>query len=267
MSAIGGKQIGLRTATAATYAFLYAPLAVLVLFSFNDTTERDNFSPFRGFSLYWYRVAFDNQQLIASMWTSLKVACITAVIAVGLAVPAAVALGRYRFAGKTALETFFNLPLVVPEVVVGFGTAAFLRFVDMGLGFTALIAAHVAFGTSYAIMVVRARLSGMDDRLTEAAMDLGATPWQAFRTVTLPLLMPGVIAAALLVFTVSLDDYVISNFVAGPDYRTLPIEIYSLTRKGTTPQINAVSTLLMAVSAATAAGAMMIQRAAGRRTG
>jgi spermidine/putrescine transport system permease protein len=261
------RNLGLRLCAAATYAFLYAPIAVLILFSFNDTTEKDNFSPFRGFSLHWYEVAWNNKQMMDAMWVSLKLAALAAVIAVALAVPAAVALGRYSFTGKTAVETFFNLPLVVPEVVVGFGTAAFLRFVDIGLGFAALTAAHTAFGVSYAIMVIRARLAGMDDRLTEAAMDLGATPLQAFFKVTLPLLMPGIVSALLLVFTVSLDDYVISRFVAGTDSRTLPLEIYGLTRRAVTPQINAVSTVLLVISTGMAAAALMIQRAADRRTG
>ncbi|HEU4388041.1 MAG TPA: extracellular solute-binding protein, partial [Blastocatellia bacterium] len=149
---------------------------------------------------------------------------------------------------KRASEALIFMPVVIPEIVIGFATAAFFGLLGLAFGLGTIVAAHVAFSISYVVFVVRARVAGLNPSLEEAAMDLGATPWQTFLRVTLPMIMPGVGAAALLVFTLSLDDYVITSFVAGPGATTLPLRIYSMAKTGVTPEINAISTVLLAVT-------------------
>ncbi|HYL99518.1 MAG TPA: extracellular solute-binding protein [Blastocatellia bacterium] len=232
------------TATA-VYAFLYAPILILVALSFNSS----RFSTiWQGFTLKWYALAFRDSELIGSLRVSLVVALSAAAVATAIGTAAALALGRNRFRMKRAAETLVFMPVIIPEIIVGFATAAFFGFAGVALGVSTVIATHVAFSISYVVFVVRARVAGLDPSMEEAAMDLGATPWQTFSKITFPMILPGVISAALLVFTISLDDYLITSFVAGPGATTLPLKIYSMVKTGVTPEINAISGVLLAVT-------------------
>jgi spermidine/putrescine transport system permease protein len=233
--------------TAAVYLFLYAPILVLVALSFNDS----RFSTiWRGFTWRWYELAWRDAALVGSLRASLVVALGTTLISTAIGTAAAIALTRYRVRLKRAVEGLFVLPVIIPEIVIGFATAALFGLAGVTFGLGTVIAAHVAFSISYVVLIVRARLAGLDPKLEEASMDLGATPWQTFLRVTLPLLAPGMISASLLVFTISLDDYVITSFVAGPGAATLPLKIYSMVKTGVTPEINAISSILLVVTIA-----------------
>jgi spermidine/putrescine transport system substrate-binding protein/spermidine/putrescine transport system permease protein len=227
------------------YAFLYAPIVVLVILSFNSS----RFSTiWQGFTWRWYALAFRDAELIASLRVSLIVGFITTVFATIIGTSAAIALARYRIKFKGAAEALVFLPVIIPEIVIGFATAGLFGLLGIAFGLSTIIAAHVAFSISYVVFIVRAKLVTLDPSLEEAALDLGATRWQSFFRVTLPLILPAVISAALLVFTLSLDDYVITSFVAGPGSATLPLKIYSMVKTGVTPEINAISTVLLTVT-------------------
>jgi spermidine/putrescine transport system permease protein len=230
---------------ALVYLFLYAPIAVLVVFSFNTARQT---AMWDGFTLDWYRKLLGNDVLLRSVRNSLLVAGITTVVATVLGTLAALALGRYDFRGKRGTRALLYLPVIIPEVVLGAALLTFFGVVEMRLSLWTVVIAHVVFSISYVAIVVRARLSGLDPSLEEAARDLGASPFETFRRVTLPLLLPGIVASALLVFTLSIDDYVVTLFVAGVGSTTLPLHIYSMLKVGVTPEVNAVSTLLLAVT-------------------
>ncbi len=235
----------LSLVTGLTYLFLYAPIIVLVALSFN----RSRFSTiWRGFTWQWYQLAWQDTELIAALRMSLIVGLATTLIATVIGTAAALALARYRVRLRRAAESLVVLPVIIPEIVIGFATAALFGAAGIAFGLRTIVAAHVAFSISYVIFMVRARAAGLNASLEEAAMDLGATPWQTFVRVTLPLVMPAIVSAALLVFTISLDDYVITSFVAGPGAATLPLKIYSMVKTGVTPEINAISTVLLAVT-------------------
>ena len=235
----------LSLVTALTYLFLYAPIVVLVALSFNSS----RFSTiWRGFTWQWYRLAWQDTELIAALRMSLIVGLATTVLATVIGTAAALALARYRVRLRRTTEALVVLPVIIPEIVIGFATAALFGAAGVAFGLRTIVAAHVAFSISYVIFMVRARAAGLNPTLEEAAMDLGATPWQTFARVTLPLVMPAIVSAALLVFTVSLDDYVITSFVAGPGAATLPLKIYSMVKTGVTPEINAISTVLLVVT-------------------
>jgi len=228
--------------TGLVFIFLYVPILVLVALSFNDSRFG---TTWQGFTWRWYSLAWRDAELIASLRTSLIVATLTTVISCAMGTAAALALARYRFRFKRAAEALVFLPVIIPEIVIGFSTAGFFGLMGVAFGLGTIVAAHVAFSISYVIFIVRARLVGLDRSIEEAAMDLGATPWQTFLRVTLPLILPGVASAGLLVFTISLDDYVITSFVSGPGSSTLPLKIYSMVKTGLTPEINAISTVLL----------------------
>jgi spermidine/putrescine transport system permease protein len=231
--------------TSLVYVFLYAPIIVLVVLSFNSS----RFSTiWRGFTWHWYSLAWRDTELIASLRTSLVIALLTMLIATTIGTAASLALVRYRFRLKQAAEGMVFLPVIVPEIVIGFATAGLFGLAGVAFGVSTIVATHVAFSISYVVFIVRARIAGLDPVLEEAAMDLGATPWHTFLRVTLPLILPGVASAGLLVFTISLDDYVITSFVAGPGASTLPLKIYSMVKTGVTPEINAISTVLLVVT-------------------
>jgi spermidine/putrescine transport system permease protein len=231
--------------TALVYLFLYAPIAMLVVFSFNTARQT---AMWDGFTLDWYRKLLSNDVLLRSVRNSLFVAGITTVVATVLGTLAALALGRYDFRGKRGTRALLYLPVIIPEVVLGAALLTFFGVAGMRLSLWTVVIAHVVFSISYVAIVVRARLSGLDPSLEEAARDLGAGPFETFRRVTLPLLLPGIAASALLVFTLSIDDYVVTSFVAGVGSTTLPLHIYSMLKVGVTPEVNAVSTLLLAVT-------------------
>jgi spermidine/putrescine transport system permease protein len=226
---------------AAVYAFLYVPLAVLALFSFNSS----RFAVWQGFSLEWYREALRNRQMMDAAVNSLIIGGCATAIATAIGTLAAYALWKRR---APWLATTLYVSLLTPEIVTGISLLAFFqwifRFLHIHLGMHTVILAHMSFCVVYAVIVVSARLKTFDPSLEEAALDLGATEWQAFRLVTLPYLMPGIVAAALLCFAVSFDDYVTTSLVAGVNSETLPMVIYALARKGVSPAVNALSALI-----------------------
>lgn len=235
----------LSLATGLVYLFLYAPILVLMTLSFNSS----RFSTiWQGFTWHWYALAWRDTELIASLRVSLVVGLATTLLATIIGTSAAIALARNRGRLKRATEGLIFLPVIVPEIVLGFATAGLFGVLGFAFGLSTIIAAHVAFSISYVVFIVRAKIVNLDPALEEAALDLGATRWQTFLKVTLPLILPAVISAALLVFTLSLDDYVITSFVAGPGSATLPLKIYSMVKTGVTPEINAISTVLLAVT-------------------
>ncbi|MGN7125996.1 ABC transporter permease subunit [Methylorubrum thiocyanatum] len=233
-----------RIALSLALAFLYVPIAVLVVYSFNASKL---VTVWGGFSTQWYGVLFRDGPLIAAALVSLKVAALSATIAGVLGTCAALALDRHgRFRGRGAYIGLLYAPMVMPEVITGL--SLLLLFVGIGLdrGIATLVIAHATFATGFVAVVVGARLKGLDRSLEEAAADLGAAPARVFFGITLPLIAPSVAAGFLLAFTLSLDDLVIASFVSGPGATTLPMRIYSQVRLGVNPEINAASTLLIA---------------------
>ncbi len=233
---------------ALVYFFLYAPIAILVVFSFNASRQTAFWT---GFTFDWYRRLLGNAALFHAVRNSLLVASAATVLAVLLGTPAALALARHSFRerwfpGRRATQALLYLPVIIPEVVLGAALVTFFGAAGLRLSIATVVIAHVVFSVSYVAIVVRARLAGLDPALEEAARDLGAGSFETFRRVTLPLAAPGILAGALLVFTLSIDDYVITSFVAGVGATTLPLHIYSMLKVGVTPEVNAVSTLLLA---------------------
>ena len=246
------------TALVAGFGFLYLPILLLVLFSFNDSRL---VTVWGGFSLRWYRALPENRPLLDAAWVSLRVAVLGATLATGLGTAAAVALARFgRFRGRTLLAGMVYAPLVMPEVITGLSLLLLFVTLDWERGLLTVAAAHATFATAFAAVVVHARLIGFDPALEEAAADLGAPPLGVFLRITLPLIAPAVAAAWLLAFALSLDDFVIAAFTSGPGATTLPMKIYSQVRLGVTPEINAVSTLLIAAVALAVIAATLAQK-------
>ncbi len=227
------------------FLFLYAPIAMLIAFSFNDSKSQ---SVWKGFTLSWYPAALQNELVRAAVGRSLIAATITTLVAGLIGTLAGLALAR-RFPGRRATTGLLYLPILIPEVVLGVALLTFFAALNWQLSATTVILSHIAFSTSYVAIVVRARLEGFDRSLEEAARDLGAAPAAVFWRVKFPLILPGIVAGALLAFTVSLDDYVITSFVS-QQFQTLPVYIYSQVKRGVTPEINAVSTLLLVLTIA-----------------
>ncbi len=237
---------GLLLVSALVYLFLYAPIAVLIFFSFNSTRSTQVWT---GFSLEWYGQLLADPTILQAFRTSLTVGVIATFIATVIGTLTALALSRHSFRGRTTADTAIYAATVMPEIVVGVSLLVFFVsvFIPMGveLGITTIVIAHVAFTISFVTIVVRARLSGMDRSVEEAAQDLGASPVQTFFRVTLPLILPGVMAGGLLAFTLSFDDFVITFFVSGVGSSTLPLKIYSMIKFGVSPVINALSTVVL----------------------
>jgi len=246
--------------TALVLAFFYLPILILVANSFNPARFS---SRWQGFSLVWYRRLFESPEIWQALKNTLIIAVSVTTVAVVLGTGAAYALHRY---GSSRLQkihfTLIYQPLVVPEILMGI--SLLMAFVASGvpLGLFTIFLAHVTFCVSYVAMTVLARLQDFDFSMIEAARDLGASPWQSARKVLIPLLMPGIVAGALLAFTLSVDDFVITFFVAGPGSTTLPLRIYSMIKFGAPPMINALSTLLLAV---TLTAVLLSQRLVNRR--
>lgn len=227
------------------FAFLYLPIVLLVVYSFNESKL---VTVWGGFSTKWYVSLFNNQGLMDAAWVTARVAFISATVATVLGTLAALALTRYtRFRGRLLFSGIVFAPLVMPEVITGL--SLLLLFVSMGLdrGFLTVTLAHITFTMCFVAVVVQSRLITFDRSLEEAAMDLGATPLKTFFQVTLPVILPAIVSGWMLAFTLSLDDLVIASFTSGPGATTLPMKIYSQVRLGVTPEINAVSTLLIAI--------------------
>ena len=225
------------------FAFLYIPMIILVLFSFNSSKL---VTVWAGFSTKWYGELLGNEAFLDAAWVTIKVAIISSSIATVLGTMAAFVLVRAgRFRGRTLFSGMIYAPLVMPEVITGL--SLLLLFIAVGLdrGVTTIVLAHATFSMCYVSVVVSSRMASFDESLEEAALDLGCTPWDAFKSVTLPIIMPAVASGWLLAFTLSLDDLVIASFTAGPSSTTLPIKIYSSVRLGVSPEINALSTMII----------------------
>jgi spermidine/putrescine transport system permease protein len=232
--------------TGAVYLFLHLPLLVLMVFSFNDS----KFSvDWRGFTFQWYHRLLDRADILRGLRVSLIVGSAATVISVLLGTMVALALARHRFPGRRAFQGFLYVPIVTPEIVVGISLLILFAFLQVPLGLTTITIAHVAFCISFVVIVVLARLEGMDESLEEAAMNLGADEITTFWKVTVPQLWPGILAGALLAFTMSFDDFVITSFVSGSGSSTLPIVVYGMVRKNVEPSINAISTIILIVTA------------------
>lgn len=227
---------------AAVYAFLHLPLLVLVVFSFNDSKFGVQWE---GFTLAWYSRLLERPEILESLRVSLIVGLLATAISTLLGTTLALGLARHRFAGRALMESLLYVPIVTPEIVVGISLLILFVFVKLTLGITTIVIAHVAFNISFVTIVVRSRLEGMDRNLEEAAMILGADEFTAFWKVTVPQLWPGILSGALLAFTMSFDDFVITSLVSGPGSSTLPILVYSMVRKNIEPSINAISTIIL----------------------
>ncbi len=227
------------------FAFLYLPILLLVIYSFNESRL---VTVWGGFSTKWYAALLENQQLLDAAWVTIRVAFLSATIATVLGTLAAVALTRRgRFLGRTLFSGMVFAPLVMPEVITGLSLLLLFVAVDFDRGFWTVTLAHITFSMCFVAVVVQSRLLTFDMSLEEAALDLGAPPLKAFLLVTLPVIFPAVMAGWMLAFTLSLDDLVIASFTTGPGATTLPMRIYSQVRLGVTPEINAISTIMIAV--------------------
>lgn len=225
--------------------FLYAPILVMALMSFNASQF---YALPLNFTLDWYRKLWGNAEIVSSAWRSMGIALATTVIATALGTAAALVLFRYEFPGKRLLQVLLFPPIAIPWLIIGTAMLIFFFWVGIGRGTPAVILGHVALALPYVIVVVTARLQTFDRQLEEAARSLGAGPWVVTRDVTLPWIAPGVVAGALFAFAVSFDQFVVSYFLAEPGDATLPVVIYTAIRKGFTPEINAISTIIIVIS-------------------
>ncbi|MBN1149376.1 MAG: ABC transporter permease [Anaerolineales bacterium] len=240
------------------YLFLYLPIIILVIFSFNDSRSTAQWA---GFTTRWYIEMIEDEQVILALWNSLFVALVSTAISTVLGTLAAMAMERYRFRGQILMDAVLYLPIIIPDIAMAIMLLLFFKI--SGIGFEpwkiniaglrlavpySVIIGHVAFNISFVAVVVRARLANMDRTLEEAANDLYANNLQTFWRVTLPMMMPGILGGALLAFTLSLDDFVITFFTSGAGFNTLPVRVFGMIKKGVTPKINAVSSLMLAFS-------------------
>ncbi len=249
------------------FAFFYIPMIVLVVFSFN-ASQRVNI--WGGLSARWYPEMLRNDEILSALENSLVVAAISTLASTILGTALAIALDRYRFRGRGTLEGVAYLPIIIPDVTMAVMLLAFFaqafRFLgnigpQLQLGLYTVVISHIAFNISIVAVVVRARLGQLDPALEQAAQDLYASRWKAFRLITLPLILPGILAGALLALALSLDDVVISAFVTGPGGTTLPVYVFSAIRRGVTPELNAISTLMLAASTVLVLSSLFLQRA------
>ncbi|MBO9318772.1 ABC transporter permease [Chloroflexus sp. MS-CIW-1] len=249
------------------YLFLYAPIVILVIFSFT----RDEFGVrWTGFTLDWYIRLFNNPRMMGAAWNTLVVASVSTVVSTIIGTLLAMAMERYRFRGRGAMEGLIYLPIVVPEIVMAVALLAFsaiafdvIKLVTgetLRRNLTTVTIGHIAFSISFVVVVVRTSLKNFDRRLEEAAADLGANSWNVFWRITFPLILPGIIGGALLAFTLSLDDFIISLFLSGPGTSLLPVEVYNRVRRAVTPEINAISTLMLLLSMVLVALSQLLQR-------
>lgn len=263
----GWRTLLLGVHSALMYLFLYAPIIVLVLFSFTS----DSFGVrFTGFTLSWYGRMLQDQRLVGAALNTLKVALISTFVSTIIGTLAALAMERYRFRARSAFDALLYLPIVIPEIVMAISLLAFFSFSlgilenitgrRLNMSLTTVIISHIAFSISFVVVVVRASLQGFDRRLEEAAQDLGANEWQTFWRITFPLILPGIVGGALLAFTISLDDFIISFFTSGPGTSLLPVEVYGQVKRAITPKINAISTVMLIISMTLVGISQFIQR-------
>lgn len=246
------RKTSMRLIFLAAFVFLYAPIVVLVVFSFNDSRRGGNVV-WRGFTTDYYVKAFENDSLREAFLNSIMIAVISTVFAVVFGALTAILLWRFRFPFKPVYEGLVALPIVIPEICMGVSLAVF--FATSGISVPAeapwpfnlgnIIIAHITFSFPFAAMVIRTRLQSFNPEIAEAARDLGASEWHVFRDILIPHMVPGLVAGALLAFTLSLDDFVITFFTSGPGTVTFPVKVYSMVRFSVTPEINAASTILI----------------------
>lgn len=231
--------------TCLIYAFLYVPMIILIVFSFNKSRVN---AVWTGFTFSWYLKLFKNKEVLAALKNTLTVAFASTAISTIFGTLTAYGMYKYKFKGKNILDGLLYIPVVIPEIVLGIALLAFFSILRIPLGLKTLIIAHATFGIPFVVIVVKSRIAGFDGALEEAAADLGATQFKTFTNITLPLIAPGIVAGALLSFTLSLDDVITSFFVAGPKSTTLPLKIFSMVKFGVSPEINALSTLMLIVT-------------------
>jgi len=270
---MGGRRFFVPTMLAFGFAFLYVPILSMIFFSFNNSKLVTVWDAAHSPTLKWYGLLFHNDQIMGAAWLSIKIATLNACISVVLGTLAGLVLARFgHFRGRTLLSAMTTAPLVMPEVITGL--AMLLLFVAMeqligwpaGRGVTTITIAHVTFSMAYVTVIIQSRLANADDSLEEAAMDLGARPARVFWRITLPLIMPAIVSGWLLAFTLSWDDVVISQFVAGPSSTTLPMVIFSKVRLGVSPDVNALATLMvLIVATGVVCSAVFMQRQEKRR--
>lgn len=253
-----------------SFVFLYAPLLILVIFSFNDSRRN---IVWRGFTTKYYEKAWNNDGLIEAFSNSLTIAFFSTLVSTVLGAMVALLLWRFRFPFKGVYEGAMTLPIVIPEICMGVAMMAFFSRIGWPSGLvwpfnlSAITIAHITFCFPFVAVIVRARLANFNLELEEAAKDLGASEWQFFRDIMIPFMKPGLIAGALLAFTLSLDDFVITFFTSGPDTITLPVKIYSMVRFSVTPEINAASTVLIAITLLLTTIALWLQNRSGQKLG
>jgi spermidine/putrescine transport system permease protein len=241
------------------FLFLYFPLAVIAVLSFREQ------APSEGWTLRWYQEAMADQSLIRSLGNSLWVALGSTAAATVIGTCAALAIERSSFKGRDLFQSLNLIPLVMPEIVLGLALLIWFVFLQLSLGLFSMTLAHTTFCLSFVIITVRARLKGFDPSVEEAARDLGASQWQVFYRVTLPLMMPGIISGALLAFTLSFDDFLIAYFTGGVGTDTLPVRLYSMIKFGINPTINAMSTMIVGVTALFVLSFILLQETRKRR--
>lgn len=260
------RRLSMRAWIGLVLFFLYAPLVTLIAFSFNDSKRN---IVWRGFTFKYYEKVFENDSLVAALANSLTIALLATLASVVLGTLAAVMLWRFRFPGKAGVEGAMALPIVVPEICLGVAMLVFFARLDWPtdlvwpFNLSSIVIAHITFCFPFVALVVRSRLASFNREQEEAAKDLGASEWQAFRDVLLPHMRPGIIAGALLAFTLSLDDFVITFFTSGPNTITFPVKVYSMVRFSVTPEVNAASALLILVTVVLTTIALKVQNIAG----
>jgi len=257
-----GRRLWIRASLLATFVFLYAPIVTLMAFSFNDSRRN---IVWRGFTLKYYEKAWNNDSLIEAFTNSLTIAFFSTIISTILGTMVAIMLWRFRFPFKGPYEGAMALPIVIPEICMGVAMLVFFARVGWPTGLPwplnlgAITVAHISFSFPFVAVVVRARVVSFNRDLEEAGKDLGASEWQIFRDILLPFLRPGIVAGALLAFTLSLDDFVITFFTSGPDTITFPVKVYSMVRFSVTPEVNAASTVLILVTVILTSVALWLQ--------
>lgn len=245
---LGGRRLGrlaLPTVGVLVFAFLYLPMIVLIIFSFNSGARMGHWE---GFSLRWYESVFDNRQLKDALEVSIWVATMSTILSTLLGTLTALAMERKHFPGKLTFDGVLYLPVIIPDIVMALSLLLFFSAVGISMSRWTILIGHTAFNTAFVAVIIRTRLQSMDPRMEEAAADLYANPWMAFRRVTLPQLTPAIISGALMAFTMSFDEFVITSFIGGQGDTTLPVKIYSMLRFGLKPEINAVAVLVLAAS-------------------
>lgn len=249
-------RLSLPAISVSVFVFLYAPIAVLVFFSFNSGTR---LGEWEGFSLQWYEKVFASRDWMESLGTTLSIATTSMIFSTVLGTLGALALERSRFKGKNAYDGVMYLPVIIPDIVMALSLLLFFSSAGIQLSRWTVLFGHVAFNTAFVAVMIRARLASMDPKLEEAASDLYANAWQAFWRITFPLLRPAIIGGALMAFTMSFDEFVITAFVSGTGDATLPVRIYSMMRFGLRPELNAVASLVLILSITLVVASLVLQ--------